>query len=140
MRKNLKKLVTLLLIVVLALSVFSSCKSNEEKIVGKWMVDAGSECLGGNGTYFTVSSDFDIGKLKELGEFLYLEFFDNGTYLSNQTNYIGNYSITENRIQLTGTDGSTLSYSFEFKSSNDDDDRLALATDDGYALWFDKVG
>ena len=48
-------------------------------------------------------------------EFDYLEFFSDGKYTSNRSNYEGNYSIDGNRIRLEGILVDSKTYYFRVK-------------------------
>lgn len=88
---NVKKFVkacSFALTLMLILGCLSACggtggkgKSQEELIVGRWVVDSK------NGYSHMLKS---------------LEFFGDGTYVSSHTNYEGSYSISNNRLRLQG--------------------------------------
>ena len=89
--KNFK----IMIIVILVVMALTAC-DNSKKIVGQWVTVGG--------TYFKR-----------------IEFFSDGTYSSNKSNYKGNYSIEKNRIKLEGYLMDDKIYNFEI-----DGDKLIL--------------
>ena len=90
MSKTTKRRIAFVLVLVLLVSVaLCGCKSDEEKLIGQWKKIEGSG-------------------------FTRLEFFSDGTYDSNHANYSGNYSVTGNRLKLSGILASPKTYTFEF--------------------------
>lgn len=89
--RRLSLVVAAILLICIALP---GCKSAEDQIVGYW-------------------------KKVDGGPFRYLEFFSDGTYDSSSANYEGSYSISGDRLKLTGILVESKTYSFEIK-----DDKL----------------
>ena len=78
--------------------------SIEEQIWGRWMVIENSLQNYGEGKKTT--------ETQELHHFRTLDFFNDSTYVSNQTNYSGTYSVSGDRILLEGILVETLTYTF----------------------------
>ena len=105
MKIGKKDMVIVLLVIALIVVFLSGRSGDESKIVGCWRyVNDGS------------------GR----PDITYLEFFSDGTYVSNGTNYDGKYSIDGNRIKLEGVLVKPKVYLFEIKG-----DVLTLYNYDG---------
>ena len=89
--------------------------SSEDSLVGRWeAVDDGVEV--------------DYGDLDEL------EFFSDGTYSSDSSNYSGGYSVDGDRIKLSGIIASAYSFSFEVSGNT-----LTMYDNDGNEYQYKKV-
>lgn len=98
----LRRLSLLVAITLLICIVLPGCKSTEDMIIGQWeIVDAVGITAG----------SWDVTYLS------YLEFFSDGTYVSNHVNYSGNFSVNSTRLKLTGILMPTLTYTFEIKGN-----------------------
>lgn len=91
MKRFLKPAIALVLAVVMA-AAFIGCGSSKSKIVGKWNRTEG-------------------------WGFEYLEFFSDGTYTSNSSNYEGDYSIDGDRLKLSGFMAEAKVYTFKIKGN-----------------------
>lgn len=81
--------------------------SNSDSIVGRWKSEEGY-----------IRGDY--GYLDDL------EFFEDGTYTSDDCNYSGNCSISSDRIKLQGLLAGTITYTFKV-----DKDTLTFYDNDG---------
>lgn len=95
MKLGKKDVVIILLAIALVVVILSGHSGSENKIVGCWRY----------------VKDERIGR----PDITYLEFYSDGTYVSNATNYDGKYSIDGNRIKLEGTLVKPKVYLFEIK-------------------------
>ena len=95
MKLGKKDVVIILLAIALVVVILSGRSGSENKIVGCWRY-VEKEGIG--------SPDIT-----------YLEFFSDGTYVSNGKNYDGKYSIDDSRIKLEGTLVKPKVYLFEIK-------------------------
>lgn len=85
----MKKTVKICFVVLLISSIFAGCgKTPQQELAGYW------EKTEGKG-------------------FSYIEFFEDGKYVSSHTNYEGDFSISGDRIRLEGilVDSKTYTYS-----------------------------
>lgn len=90
----MRKYLTILLSIVFVVGMLTGCGNSPEKnIIGSW--------------------DRTVGEETWSAPFSEMEFFDNGTYASDDANYNGNYSITDDRIMLSGILVSPLTFTFE---------------------------
>lgn len=94
---------------------YGSFGSLENSLVGRW--EAVSDGV-----------EVDYGDLDEL------EFFSDGTYSSNLTNYSGGYSVEEDSISLSGIIASSYTFSFEVSG-----DTLTMYDDDGNEYQYEKI-
>ncbi len=101
MNNTFTRHLTLLIAIILLICItLPGCKSTEDMIIGQWeIVDAVGITAG----------SWNVTYLKRL------EFFNDGTYVSNHVNYSGNFSINSSRLKLTGILMPTLTYTFEIK-------------------------
>ncbi len=106
----MKKIVALLLVVVAVFSVSACGLLSGLSILGKWESEEGY-----------IRGDY--GRLDDL------EFFEDKTYTSSDSNYAGNYSISGGRLKLQGILASTVTYTFKVKG-----DTLTFYDDDGELL------
>ena len=108
-RDGVKKMLTIAL--AGAMLLLCSCgASPESKIVGQWVSDGGK-------VFYNE-----------------IEFFDNGSYITQHVSWSGNYDISGNRIALNGKVYSE-ALSFEFE----DDDTLILINELGTEQIYKKV-
>lgn len=98
-------------LMILAVSLVGCGSNSSDLIVGQWIVP-GSEDRAGT------TSDL-----------VALEFFSDGTYDSNRSNYSGGYSIDGDRIKLDGVLAEPLTFTFELN-----DDTLIFYYDDGEVM------
>lgn len=104
----MKKILPLLIIVVV-ITILIGCNSSSSSIVGRWSGDK-----------------ISVG----LGSITELEFFSDGTYTSNHSNYTGSYSISGNRLKLAGLLVSDLTYNFKVHGNT-----LTFYSDNGDVLY-----
>jgi len=98
----MRKFIKCVSVVVVAVCLFAGCsKTPQEELAGRWEVE---------------------GK----GKFDYLEFFEDGTYVSDESNYEGDYSISGDRIKLEGVLVDSKTYTYEVSG-----DKLTLYNNDG---------
>jgi len=107
----MKKLVIIFLII--GIVALTACGGNSKSnLSGRWELSEDS------------SSAFE-----------YLEFFSDGTYTSDRSNYEGSYSVDGNRLRLQGILVDSLTYTFEVNKG-----KLTLFNDEGEIYCtFDKV-
>lgn len=107
---KVKKYLVSILSVVLLLASLAGCgsKSPSDLIVGQWEIPEEVENAG------------TTSKLVQL------EFFSDGTYTSNRSNYSGDYSIDGDRIKLNGVLAEPLTFTFGLE-----EDTLTFYYDDG---------
>ena len=105
---------TVLIYALLLTFLLNACgsKSPSDLIVGQWIVPGEEDRAG------TTS------------QLVALEFFSDGTYTSNRSNYSGGYSIDGDRIKLDGVLAESLTFTFEL-----DDDTLTFYYDDGEIMY-----
>ena len=108
----MKKFIFTALVILTAFSMLScgmisEGASKSDSIIGRWKSEDGY--IRGDG-----------GSIDDL------EFFEDGTYDSDDANYSGNYSISGDRLKLQGLLASTITYTFKV-----DDDTLTFYDDDG---------
>lgn len=90
----MRKCLTIILSIVFVIVVLTGCgKSPEKYIIGSW--------------------DRTVGEETWAVPFSEIEFFSDGTYASDSANYNGNYSITGDRIMLSGILVTPLTFTFE---------------------------
>ena len=91
MKKSLVTITSILLIAVLCLTALCACGSPQDALAGKWTKSDGSIM------------------------FSNVEFFKDGTYASDSSNYDGSYSVDGDRIKFSGVlvDPVTLSYKID---------------------------
>lgn len=87
----------------IALSLSACGKSAEEQLSGKWEID----------------EDYHAYLSR-------LEFFDDGKYTSDDSNYEGDFSVDDDRLYLEGILVDSKTYTFEV-----DGDKLTLYTNSG---------
>lgn len=87
--KKLSKAFLGIALVVILLFNLAACGSKESKIVGRWE-----------------STD-------RTNDYSYIEFFSDGTYVTDWANYNGTYSIDGDRLRLSGVLVSDRVYTFE---------------------------
>lgn len=118
MNKVKKCLVSILSVVLLIVSLAGcSSKSPSDLIVGQWEIPKEIE---------------NIGTTSKLVQ---LEFFSDGTYTSNRSNYSGDYSIDGDRIKLNGVLAEPLTFTFGLE-----EDTLTFYNDDGEGIYeYQKV-
>ena len=63
-----------------------------------------------------------------------LEFFSDGTYTSDHSNYFGSYSIEGNRLRLSGVLFKDRIYTFELRGN-----KLTLVYENEYVYKYEKV-
>ena len=84
----MKKYIKLCALFLVVICVFSACgKTPKQEIAGYWQKTDGT--------------GFD-----------HLEFFEDGKYTSDRTNYEGNFSLSDNRIRLEGILVDSKSYTY----------------------------
>lgn len=112
--KNLKRYFAGVLGVILLTASLAGCgsKSPSDLIVGQWVIP-GEEDRAGTTT-----------------DLVALEFFGDGTYTSNRSNYSGDYSIDGDRIKLNGVLAEPLTFTFSLE-----DDSLIFYYDDGDVMY-----
>lgn len=76
--KKLTKTILALILATILLVTLAACGSSSSKIVGRW-----------------VSTD-------RTNDYSYIEFFSDGTYVTDWANYNGTYSIDGDRLRLSG--------------------------------------
>ena len=110
------KFFKIFILVVVIITSFTACGSSEsnssDSIVGQWIIPDEIE---------------NAGSTTQL---VYLEFFSDGTYASNRSNYSGNYSIDGDRIKLEGILVDPLVATFELEDNN-----LTFYYDDGDVMF-----
>lgn len=112
MKKYKKVVVSMLSLMILAVALIGcSSKSASDLIVGQWIVPGEEDRAG-------TTSDL-----------VALEFFSDGTYVSNRSNYSGGYSIDDDRIKLDGVLAEPLTFTFELN-----EDTLTFYYDDGEVM------
>ena len=112
--KRLKNYIAGIISVVLFVTILVGCgsESPSDLIVGQWIVPGEEDNAG------TTS------------ELVALEFFSDGTYTSNRSNYSGGYSIDGDRIKLDGVLAEPLTFTFELN-----EDTLTFYYDDGEVIY-----
>lgn len=112
--KKLKNYIIGIMSVMLLAVLLAGCgsKSPSDLIVGQWIVPGEEDRAG------TTS------------KLVALEFFSDGTYTSNRSNYSGGYSIDGDRIKLNGVLAEPLTFTFEL-----DGDTLTFYYDDGEVMY-----
>lgn len=104
----------LFLVVGLMVALLSACGSSASALVGRWeAIDKGVKV--------------DYGRLSEL------EFFSDGTYTSDSSNYSGGYSVDGDRMRISGIIASSYSFSFDVSGST-----LTIYDDEGDAFEYSK--
>lgn len=112
--KKSKKYLTSILGIIFFVILLAGCgsKSPSDLIVGQWIIPGEEDHAG------TTS------------QLVALEFFSDGTYTSNHSNYSGGYSIDGDRIKLDGVLAEPLTFTFKL-----DDDTLTFYYDDGEVIY-----
>lgn len=72
--------------------------------------------------------ELDYGDIDEL------DFFSDGTYSSNLTNYSGGYSVDENRLKISGILDEALTFTFEL-----DGDTVIIYEENGDTVEYNRV-
>ena len=98
----MRKFIALCLSVIMIFLVFAGCSKETTKLVGSWQIVDGHS------------------------EFSRIEFFDNGSYDTDVSNYEGRFTVSGNRLNLQGILTSSLTYIFEVS-----DNTLTLYDTDG---------
>ena len=108
--KKLKKILTSILSVIILVALLTGCgsKSPSDLIVGRWIIPGEED---------NIRTTFSL---------VALEFFSDGTYTSNLSNYSGNYSIDGDSIKLAGILVEPLTVTFEL-----DENTLTFYSDNG---------
>ena len=117
--KNIKKWLICFLFVLFSTTLLVGCgsKSLSDSIIGRWEMSEDQR----------VESQF-------LGTYE-LEFFSDGTYISNRVNYCADYSIDGDRLKLGSVGLGPLTFTAEIK-----DDTLTLTDEDSdYTYEYQKV-
>ena len=107
--KTLTKICTLFLLI---LSVLTACgKTPQEELVGYWEKVDGTHA------------------------FKNIEFFNDGTYVTNRSNYEGDYSISNDRIKFEGVLVDSKTYTYKV----DDDTLTFYNTSDEVLAVFERT-
>lgn len=109
-----KRVLTGIISITLLATLLAGCgsKSSSELIVGRWAIPDEIENAGST------------------SQLVALEFFSDGTYASNRSNYSGGYSIDDDRIKLDGVLAEPLTATFKL-----DDNTLTFYYDDGEVMY-----
>lgn len=112
--KKSKKYLPSILGIIFFVILLAGCgaKSPSDLIVGQWIVPGEEDNAG-------ITS-----------QLVALEFFSDGTYTSNRSNYSGGYSIDGDRIKLDGVLAEPLTFTFDL-----DDNTLTFYYDDGEVMY-----
>lgn len=105
----MKKNILIFIVILTTISILTACGSPASKLIGQWERDG----------------DYAVTKL---------EFFDDGTYTSDHSNYNGNYTINDNRLKITGILVEPETFDFEIKNNT-----LVLYNEKGSTMEFERV-
>ena len=112
MKKYLRKSLLLIFVCVIITTGMCACrkKDNEDLIIGYWKLTS------------------DSGRD-------YMEFFDDGSFVTDSASWCGTYAITGNRLRLTGR-LEAIVFDFEFDKNGD---RLTLITESGHSYDYERI-
>ena len=100
--------INFVVVLCMVICMLCCCNSSKTMLSGKWEA-------------------VDNGVRVDGTSLVELEFFSDGTYTSNSSNYEGNYSIDGDRIRLSGILVSSCTFKFNISKGS-----LTLYYDNGY--------
>ena len=96
-KKGIVRIIVVVVCLVVVIVLLSRCGGSP--IVGRWEV-------------------VENGLRVDYGVIRNLEFFGDGTYTSDHSNYFGSYSIEGNRLRISGVLASQKTFSFKIRGNS----------------------